>query len=424
MNTIPAFKSDLAPFMTSYCEQGLQSNSDIVKNIRVLHRLDEYCLEKGHCLGILDEKIVTAFLKSKGNRLQNERILAIRALAYHMQQAGNHAYVIPLFSNRPKKARHKTFESQFKDRMEAFISEKMSLGYKYQNEANFLRSFDNFIVSKGYADATLTRSMVLEYSVRPETETKKTRKNKLSIIKLFAQYLVRNGECAYIYEEILGDSYSLPYVFDHSETEAFFQSLDSNNFRFHWGKYLYPVYFRILYTTGMRESEACSIKRADVDYGKRRFIIRDAKGQKDRYVYFSETDCLMLKSFDVIFEQFFPCRMYLFIGATCTADSHVSNATVRHVFRKCWAAAGLPYDRTNGISPCVHSFRHTYVMDKITQWQQEGRNVNALIPYLSKQLGHKSIQETYHYCIRLDTRFGEIMDSSGMPTNIVPEVIL
>jgi len=411
MNTIPAFKSDLAPFMTSYCEQSLQCNYDVVKkNFRMFRQLDDYCHKEGHCLGILDEKLVIGFLESKGEKPQTEMILAIRALAYHMQQAGIRAYVIPLYNNRPKNTVTKTFESCLKDKMEVFISEKRSLGYKYQNEANFLRCFDNFIASKGYTGLTLTRAMVLEYSVRPETETKKTRKNKLSIIKLFAQYLVRNGECAYIYEEVLGDSYSLPYVFDQSETEAFFQSLDSNNYRFHWGKYLYPVYFRILYHTGMRESEACCIERADVDYEKRRFLIRDAKGQKDRFVYFSD-------SFDVKFEFLFPSRRYLFIGTTCTTDSRISNGTVRRSFRKCWLAAGLPYDRDNGISPCVHSFRHTYVMDKITQWQQEGKNVDALIPFLSKQLGHKSIQETY-------TRFGEIMDSSNMPTHIVPEVTL
>lgn len=424
MNTNPAFKSDLAPFMTSYCKQSLQSNSDIVKNLRMLRQFDDYCHDEGHCMGILDANIVTGFLQFKGTGLQVERILAIRALAYHMQQTGIQAYVIPLFCDRPKKAVHKTFESQFKERMLAFINEKRSLGYKYENEACFLRYFDNFIVAKGYEDANLTSSMVLAYSVRPRTESKKTRKNKLSVVRLFAQYLVRCGENAYIYEELLGDSKSLPYVYDRSETKAFFQALDSNHYKFHWGKYLYPVYFRILYTTGMRESEACCIERADVDYEKRRFTIRDAKGQKDRYVYFSETSCQMLKSFEAKFELFFPSRRYLFIGTTCTSGSHVSNATVRNAFRKCWEAAGLPYDRENGISPCVHSFRHTYTMDKITQWQQEGRNVDSLIPYLSTQLGHKSIKETYHYCMRLDSRFGEIMDSAKMPTNIVPEVTL
>ena len=422
MNTIPEFKSDLASSMRAYCEHSLHIHSYVVKNFPTLRQLDEHCHSIGHCSGVLDADLVTTFLEATEDRLQAGRVLVIRGLAYHMQQAGTYAYVIPLFSDKRKKAKTKTFESQFKERMEAFIHEKRSLGYKYLNEAHFLRYFDAFIVSRGYQETELTRSMVLDYSVRPGTESKKTRKNKLSIVRLFAQYLVRNGENAYVYDEVLGDSHPLPYVFDCSETKAFFQSLDVNKYRFHWGKYLYPVYFRLLYTTGMRESEACSIERADIDYKKRRFLIRDAKGQKDRYVYFSETACQMLKSFDAKFEMFFPGRLYLFIGTKCTADSCLSNATVRHAFRKCWAAAGLPYDRDNGISPCVHSFRHTYTIDKIAQWQQEGRNVDSLIPYLSTQLGHKSIQETYHYCMRIDSKFGEIMDSSKMPTSIVPEV--
>jgi integrase len=327
-----------------------------------------------------------------------------------------------LFFDRLKRPFHKTFESQFKDRMEAFLSEKRALGYKYQSESYFLRYFDNFIVSKGYGETELTRQMVLEYSLRPETESMRTRRNKLSIVKLFGQYLVRTGENAYIYDEVLRDLKQVPYVFDSSETKAFFQALDSNKYRFHWGRYQYPVYFRVLYTTGMRESEVCCIKRADIDYEKHRLLVRDAKGQKDRYVYFSEPTCKMLICFDAKLEQFFPNRVYLFIGTACTPDSHVSNATVRHAFRKCWAAAGLPYDRANGISPCVHSFRHTYVLDRITQWQREGRNVDALLPYLSEQLGHKSLEETYRYCMRLDTRFSEIINPSQIAKDIIPEV--
>ena len=84
--------------------------------------------------------------------------------------------------------------------------------------------------------------------------------------------------------------------------------------------------------------------------------------------------------------------------------------------------AGLRYDPTNDIRPCVHSFRHTYVQDKIFQWHRQGRDVNLLIPYLSAQLGHSSINATYQYCMRLDTKFDEIFGSMASCTTIVPEV--
>jgi integrase len=71
---------------------------------------------------------------------------------------------------------------------------------------------------------------------------------------------------------------------------------------------------------------------------------------------------------------------------------------------------------------CTHAFRHTYVLGILTQWQNEGKDVDNLIPYLSKQLGHKSIRETYLYCTRLDTKFSEITALDTSRSGIIPEV--
>lgn len=423
MTKIPEFMSDLAAVMTAYCAQQQCCHADEIQRSRILRQFDRYCQNIGHCTGCLDAAAVNGFLASQTSNATDNQISVIRSLAYYLHQRGIHAYVIPLFSTSDKKTNTKQFASCLAEQMKAFTQEKRSLGYTYQNEERFLRQFDEFLVEHAYEGTQLTPAMVRDYSARRGAESKKTRKNKLSIVKLFGMYLIRMGEQAYIFEEMLGDAYVLPYVFSHDEITAFFLALDTNTYRFHWGKYLYPVYFRILYTTGMRETEACRIVRTDIEYEWQRILIRDAKGQKDRYVYVSETTCHMLKRFDAKFEQFFPCRKFLFIGTTCTADSHLSNTTVKRAFRKCWSAAGLPYDRANGISPCVHAFRHTYVVDKIAQWHEEGRNVNALMPYLSAQLGHKSLQTTYQYCMRLDARFGEIMDSAVMNAAIVPEVM-
>jgi len=128
----------------------------------------------------------------------------------------------------------------------------------------------------------------------------------------------------------------------------------------------------------------------------------------------------MLRRYDVALDEFFPCRENFFVGGLPNNNTpRLTTSLVRKLFRKLWREAGGLHDPKNGHNASVHSFRHTYVVDKLPQWQSEGRDVDSLIPYLSKQLGHASFAETYHYCIRLDTRFAQILDDGQ---SVVPEV--
>jgi integrase len=184
---------------------------------------------------------------------------------------------------------------------------------------------------------------------------------------------------------------------------------------------VYPVYYRLLYATGLRESEACGIERENLDFVAKRILILEAKGNKDRYVYFADDVATMLLRYDQMMDGFFPCRRWLFVGAL-NPQSMLEPACVRAVFSAVWKLSGMkaPQDLNN--RPCTHAFRHTYVLEILTQWQNEGKNVDNLIPYLSKQLGHKSIRETYLYCTRLDAKFSEITALDTSRSGIIPEV--
>lgn len=50
----------------------------------------------------------------------------------------------------------------------------------------------------------------------------------------------------------------------------------------------------LLLDTGARSSEACNLSLDDVDLEGRSLLIRNGKGQKDRYVFFSDTTALAI----------------------------------------------------------------------------------------------------------------------------------
>ena len=49
----------------------------------------------------------------------------------------------------------------------------------------------------------------------------------------------------------------------------------------------------------------------------------------------------------------------------------------------------------------IHDIQLTFVTLKIHQWEMEEKEVNILLPYLSRHLGHHSLDETYYYYQRI-----------------------
>jgi integrase len=47
--------------------------------------------------------------------------------------------------------------------------------------------------------------------------------------------------------------------------------------------------------------------------------------------------------------------------------------------------------------PTLHSFRHTFAVNRLTLWHRERRDVQQLLPHLAVYLGHLGPENTYWY---------------------------
>ena len=52
---------------------------------------------------------------------------------------------------------------------------------------------------------------------------------------------------------------------------------------------------------------------------------------------------------------------------------------------------------SSGNPPRVHDFRHTFAVKRLNLWVQEGKDLNAYLPYLCMYLGHAHLTETDYY---------------------------
>ena len=65
--------------------------------------------------------------------------------------------------------------------------------------------------------------------------------------------------------------------------------------------------------------------------------------------------------------------------------------------------------------------RHTFVVFRINGWMTQGLDLNVLMPYLSKFLGHKSPGETFYYYHQVLEAFRIIREKDTVAKSVIPE---
>jgi len=304
-----------------------------------------------------------------------------------------------------------------------FIALKKANGFLYNAEEYQLTRFDSLCYKHKNMDSTvLTRELVEQWSKQLPNESKNTRNYRVSYVRVFANYLLAIGKEAYI--PVAKGSYvkSLVYVPSFKEVEMFFNVVDNyksikdyeNRERF---ELIYPVLFRLLYCCGLRNSEGSFLKRKLIDLKKGIITIIKSKGQKDRIVYIASDLLKLCKEYDARMNRLVPNREYFFPGGV--ENKPITRATVAIRFHKFWSIA---FPKWSNRWPTPHSLRHGFVVRRMTLWIQEGIDLNVMMPYLSKYLGHSNPQETYYYYHHMESIFPIIKHLDKHSQFIIPEV--
>jgi integrase len=90
-------------------------------------------------------------------------------------------------------------------------------------------------------------------------------------------------------------------------------------------------------------------------------------------------------------------------------------------FKRVVERAGLKQFGNN--APRVYDFRHSFATHRLYQWMREGKDLDAMLPYLSAYMGHTSIECTYYYIHLVPGIFAEMSgaDYSHLE-KLIPEV--
>lgn len=154
----------------------------------------------------------------------------------------------------------------------------------------------------------------------------------------------------------------------------------------------------LLYSTGLRISEALSLTCEDVDLAARLLTIKNSKFYKTRLVPVGPKLTSELEDYFTKIRKTFPFpkgKDSAFFARRKGTPFH--SITVTCVFRELCDSVGVRRNDGAACQPCIRDLRHTFATQRILSWYREGADVQRLLPLLSTYMGHVNIVSTQYY---------------------------
>lgn len=316
-----------------------------------------------------------------------------------------------------------TYYGPFKTYIEDFIELKQSIGYKYFTEAAHLRRFDTFTMNKYSSAKLLTKEIVMEWCTKKSYERQGNLCARASIIRQFSIYLDNIDMDAYIIPKNSfksGEPY-VPHIYTDDELKRFFGETDKCHFSSECPHRLFimPVLFRMIYTCGLRASEARLLKVRDVDLTSGILTINHSKKDKSRLVPMTDQLTKRCSEFSKQVHQYSDEENYYF---PIIDNRPMTLGNVYKNFRKFLWGARISHGG-RGYGPRIHDFRHSFAVHCLKKWSIEGKDLMVFLPILRVYLGHDTFEETSYYLRMTADVYPEItMKLESMYSDLIPEL--
>ena len=314
------------------------------------------------------------------------------------------------------------FHSGFSEKLSSFVVQKNNVGFPYTGSIQYLREFDR-MCSKQFPDqCKLTKEICMRFAVRRDTEQNNSFNNRLMPIREFAKYLIRTGEDAYLIstEFVKHKPHRTPYIYSQKEILSIWDYYDSVK-PYHNAPlrpFVMAAIIRLLYCCGLRPVESVRLRAQDVDLATGKLYIIESKGHKDRIVMMSDDLVLYLQEYDRHVQFYKPERAFFF---PTTRNEMYSVCELERVFRSARQSCGIIGNSMT--TPRLYDIRHTFATHRLYQWMKEGKDLSAMIPYLSAYMGHTELSDTYYYIHLVPGQFEAMSGYDGSTLeNLIPEV--
>jgi len=318
--------------------------------------------------------------------------------------------------------------SVFSPHISDFIGLKRSLGYKYKEEERLLYRFDQFLLNQGHTSIGLNKVICDKWANRLHNEAELTIYSKVKVVKQLAEYLREQGIKTYVPQlpKYSANTF-IPYIYSHEEINKIFRACDSLTMKcrnVYSSLLIMPCLLRLLYGTGIRISEALSLKNKDINISGRYLTLKDTKNGKDRLVSMSGSLAEVCKDYLEYRNKLLVSGLKRENGPFLVTlnGGACKHGSVHRWFRKVLEMAGIPFTG-NRKGPRIHDIRHTFACHSFLKLSDEGVDLYCSWPYLSTYLGHQSLESTEQYIRLTSQMYPELLkDTDGLYVDVLPAI--
>ena len=278
-----------------------------------------------------------------------------------------------------------------------YLDHRRKLGYRLRIEGQQLLQF------AGWADRTnhhgpITTDLALRWATLPKDRAPLYLARRLEVVRGLARYqAIFDPDTQIPPNRLLGPAHrrTTPYIYSEQEIVQLLAAAGALAPASGLRPRTYSTLFGLLASTGLRISEALTLRRDRVDLEQGVLTIDQSKFCKRRLVplHLSTTRAL---------RRYARCRDHCHLVTQSDtffllgAGRALAYSTVRNTFNR--IRQNLGWQPTNGVrAPRIHDLRHTFVCRRILLWVAQGIDVDHTITTLSTYLGHRKVTDTYWY---------------------------
>lgn len=173
-------------------------------------------------------------------------------------------------------------------------------------------------------------------------------------------------------------------ILTSSQINLFFQKLDEYcDNSIEEKSLIFSVLFRLVYSCGLRITEALNLKITHFSKENRTIFIEQSKENVDRLLPLSDSMYITLEKYEKIIN--FNMQEYLFE----LNNEKISYYKVKKTFDKILKLLNFNFR--------IHDLRHTFAITVFNRLFDKEYNEYWILYYLNIYLGHKNFQSTEHY---------------------------
>lgn len=206
----------------------------------------------------------------------------------------------------------------------------------------------------------------LRYLVEERQVSTSYQNQSINAIKFYYEQVLGGRRKFYFVERPVKER-KLPVVLSEAEVSRIFACVDNLK---------HKCLLMLIYSAGLRISEALNLKVKDLDSKRMQVSVRNAKGKKDRVSLLSKSILPILRSYYQLYEP----KEYLFEGAE---GGKYSSRSAQNVLKRACAKAKIQKRAT------LHTLRHSFA----THLLEKGTDLR----YIQVLLGHGSSRTTEIY---------------------------